>query len=171
MSEAIRWSPDLRGDAWVTYARGLTPSQLLARLPQGAIPVALGEQGGWAYAVEEAAAGTARGDDVSGPAITASADGAELLFFETRSWDPPAQFTYARGGRCVTSFGLGCGGEEDERSGDADVLAASLRVAGIIGDDRSRYEADEEFNMEGEVTIEVILDHFDAPRPPFAPTS
>ncbi|MFD4716592.1 hypothetical protein ACFWN5_44070 [Streptomyces sp. NPDC058430] len=171
MSEGMGWVDEPAGiDVWVTYARGLKPKELLKRLPQGAQPVVLGSSMGWAYAVERVDDSTARteSDDWAAPALQASSDGTDVLFFETRSWDPPSQFTYARSGRCVTSFGLGCGGEEEERAGDDDVLAAALEAAGIVGEDLHRYDEDEEFNLDGWETVRAICGFFEAPAPPLS---
>ncbi|KAB1139672.1 hypothetical protein F7R91_38960 [Streptomyces luteolifulvus] len=160
-------------DVWVTYARGLDPRELVSRLPEGARPLVVGSSQGWAYAVEQVGDGTARtaSDDWNAPALRASADGTDVLFFQTRSWDAPSQFMYARGGQCITWFGLGCGGEEDERAGEEDVLASALQAAGIVGDDTSRYEEDEEFNLDGWETVRVICEHFSAPLPPLRATA
>ncbi|AVZ70940.1 hypothetical protein SLUN_00315 [Streptomyces lunaelactis] len=44
-----------------------------------------------------------------------------------------------------------------------DILAPALEAAGIIGNDGSRYE-DDDFNLGGEETIRIIIDHFSLPR-------
>jgi hypothetical protein len=162
------WVEGFRDDVFVTYARGLTLGELRERLIGVQPPLVLGEAGGWVYAVETIQRPAGAPDELEAPAITASAGGAETVFFATRAWDPPSTFTYARDGRAVMGLSMGCGGEEEERmvgEGEEDFLAPALEAAGIIGEDESRYE-DESFNLHGRETIRVIIEHFGLPAPP-----
>ncbi|MFH8618084.1 hypothetical protein ACH4E8_23880 [Streptomyces sp. NPDC017979] len=165
---AFIWVENFTDDVYVTYARGITLEELRDRLVGVQPPLVLAEAKGWVYAVETIDRARNAPDEPQVPAIAASSGGAEVIFFSTRSWDPPSTFTYARDGLFALGFGMGCGGEEEERlmgEGESDFLAPVLEAAGIIGEDDSRYE-DEDFNLHGEETIRAITDYFDLPEPP-----
>ncbi|MFI0204821.1 MULTISPECIES: DUF6461 domain-containing protein [Streptomyces] len=147
-ADGIRWLADW--DQWfagLTFARGIGPDELAARL--GALPgvrpgplgataawslvaetvdgdgvARVGRWGGWSFAVEHGLpAGAERLAEVS-------RDGVEAVHLDPQPDHPPKQFAYARDGELVCCFGLG---EEVWRGGHRpDFLLPELIAAGIL---------------------------------------
>ncbi|WP_405786317.1 DUF6461 domain-containing protein [Streptomyces sp. NBC_01367] len=148
VTDGIRW---LAGwDQWfagLTFARGIAPDELAARLgalpglhpgPLGALDAwsmvtetvdgdgvaRVGRWGGWAFAVEHGQpAGAERLAEVS-------RGGVEAVHLDPQRDHPPKQFAYARDGELVCCFALG---EECWRGGHRpDFLLPELIAAGIL---------------------------------------
>ncbi|MFD7909388.1 DUF6461 domain-containing protein [Streptomyces sp. NPDC059752] len=148
VTDGIRW---LAGwDQWfagLTFARGIAPDELAARL--GALPglhpgslgaldawsmvtetvdgdgvARVGRWGGWAFAVEHGQpAGAERLAEVS-------RGGVEAVHLDPQRDHPPKQFAYARDGELVCCFALG---EECWRGGHRpDFLLPELIAAGVL---------------------------------------
>ncbi len=156
----IQWLADW--DEWfagLTFARGIAPDELAARL--GAVPgvrpgplgapaawsmvtetadgdgvARVGSWGGWSFAVEHGLpAGAERLADVSRA-------GVEAIHLDPQPDHPPKQFAYAMDGELVCCFGLG---EECWRGGHRpDFLLPELVAAGVLGQDGATAEADDE---------------------------
>ncbi|MFJ9763861.1 DUF6461 domain-containing protein [Streptomyces erythrochromogenes] len=147
----IQWLADW-GEwfAGLTFARGIAPDELAARL--GAVPgvcpgpldapaawsmvaetadgdgvARVGSWGGWSFAVEHGLpAGAERLAEVSRA-------GVEAVHIDPQPDHPPKQFAYARDGELVCCFGLG---EECWRGGHRpDFLLPELVAAGVLGPD------------------------------------
>ncbi|KOU15435.1 hypothetical protein ADK94_29185 [Streptomyces sp. XY593] len=145
--------------AGLTFARGIAPDELAARL--GAVPgvrpgplgapaawsmvtetadgdgvARVGSWGGWSFAVEHGLpAGAERLADVSRA-------GVEAIHLDPQPDHPPKQFAYAMDGELVCCFGLG---EECWRGGHRpDFLLPELVAAGVLGQDGATAEADDE---------------------------
>ncbi|MFH7595475.1 DUF6461 domain-containing protein [Streptomyces racemochromogenes] len=190
----IRW---LAGwDGWyagLTFARGIGPHQLAARL--GAAPgvhpgpmggsaawsmaaetrdgdgvARVGRWGGWSFAVEHGIpAGAERLTDVSRA-------GVEAVHLDPQPDHPPKQFAYARDGELVCCFGLG---EECWRGGHRpDFLLPELVAARILAPDGTfPYPDDVPDGRRDRLTLAVLEERFglslprhlveDAPLPAF----
>ncbi|WP_327260890.1 DUF6461 domain-containing protein [Streptomyces sp. NBC_01232] len=150
-AHGIRWLADW--DQWfagLTFARGIDPDELAARL--GALPgvhpgplgapdawsmvtetadgdgvARVGRWGGWSFAVEHGLpAGAERLAEVS-------RGGVEAVHLDPQPDHPPKQFAYALDGELVCCFGLG---EECWRGGHRpDFLLPELIAAGILTPD------------------------------------
>jgi hypothetical protein len=156
----IQWLA--RWDSWfagLTFARGIAPEELAARL--GAVPglhpgplgameawsmvtetvdgdgvARVGSWGGWSFAVEHGLpAGAERLAEVS-------RRGVEAVHLDPQPDHPPKQFAYARDGELICCFGLG---EECWRGGHRpDFLLPELVEAGILTPDGGPARPDDE---------------------------
>ncbi|WP_327733897.1 DUF6461 domain-containing protein [Streptomyces nojiriensis] len=151
VADGIRWLADW--DQWfagLTFARGIAPDELAARLgalpgvhpgPLGALDAwsmvtetvdgdgvaRVGRWGGWSFAVEHGQpAGAERLAEIS-------RGGVDAVHLDPQPDHPPKQFAYARDGELVCCFGLG---EECWRGGHRpDFLLPELIAAGILTPD------------------------------------
>ncbi|MFF8258765.1 DUF6461 domain-containing protein [Streptomyces virginiae] len=171
----IQWLADW-GEwfAGLTFARGITPDELAARL--GAVPgvrpgplgapaawsmvtetadgdgvARVGSWGGWSFAVEHGLpAGAERLAEVSGA-------GVEAIHLDPQPDHPPKQFAYARDGELVCCFGLG---EECRRGGHRpDFLLPELVAAGVLGPDGANTGPDDEPDEDRERRTLSVLEH------------
>jgi hypothetical protein len=154
MAEGIGWLLEPYAVDCVTFARGIEPAELVARLGarQGQRPrrvtveeamdalaapgvdgvARIGRAGDWCYAVEY---GDAVGPTAAGLEAV-SGDGAEAVSFRLTPGHPPSMFRYYEDGRHICSFGIG---EEIRRWGsDPDLLVPALVEAGVLPVRRGR---------------------------------
>ncbi|MEU6240232.1 DUF6461 domain-containing protein [Streptomyces sp. NPDC047024] len=146
-NRGLRWLVESEWQYSVTFARGITPDELAARLgapPDGTKPLATareaaglltdadvgvvrtGEAQGWAFAAEYGEAAGTRHDVLR----RISRGGVEAVNLNPQPFHPPPVFSYAADGELLCSFGLG---EEQRRWGSRpDLLLEELEAAGII---------------------------------------
>ncbi|MEV0094347.1 hypothetical protein [Streptomyces sp. NPDC050738] len=86
-------------------------------------------------------------------------------YFVPHCDDHPFQFAYCEGGFGLLYFNLGQR-RESRRTGD--LLVGELLAAGIVGRETG-YDTDPDFNSDGEVTLRIIVEHFQLPSPPLLP--
>ncbi|MEV7544367.1 DUF6461 domain-containing protein [Streptomyces sp. NPDC089915] len=190
----IQWLAGWEGwFAGLTFARGIGPRQLAARLgaapgihpgplggtaawsmaaetPDGDGVARVGRWGGWSFAVEHGIpAGADRLAEVSRA-------GAEAVHLDPQPDHPPKQFAYARDGELVCCFGLG---EEGWRGGHRpDFLLPELVAARVLAPDGTcPHPEDEPCGPRERVTLAVLEARFalslprhlveDAPLPAF----
>ncbi|MGW5116242.1 hypothetical protein ACWEQ8_12505 [Streptomyces noursei] len=171
MSDGITWLPDAwHGDApilFVTFARGISPADLVVRL--GAQPgevldpitfaeaerltyndresarvARFGECAGWSYAVEQgwpSKAWWAHPDVSTG--------GVEVLHLTPKTDDPPKECWYYRDGQTVGRFDFG-----DTPDEGMEFLLPAFEEAGLLDDDVS-----EEFDT-SRATLTALQQHF-----------
>ncbi|WP_433890510.1 DUF6461 domain-containing protein [Streptomyces sp. CA-111067] len=180
MAEGIGWILEPYLVDCVTFARGVEPAELAARL--GARPgqearsgsaedaagllgggaastvARVGRAGEWAFAVEY---GDAVGSTGSG-LRAASAGAAEAVNFLLTPWHPPSVFSYFRDGDAICSFGIG---EEGQRWGERpDLLAPALTEADVLPARPELRAAEAEAEAEAErvrrLSVLTIGEHF-----------
>jgi len=147
VSDGIGWLLEPYAVDCVTFASGVPPAALAARLGygpggdarsgsaqeaqealgSGARRVArVGEVAGWAFAVEygDAVGATARG------LVAVSGGGVAAVNFLLTPWSPPSPFRHYLDGEYVTGFGVG---EEARRYGaEPDLLVPALESLGVL---------------------------------------
>ncbi|MFF8931587.1 hypothetical protein ACF1AO_30470 [Streptomyces longwoodensis] len=176
MSDGITWLADAwRGDApalFVTFARGISPRDLVVRLgaPPGQVldPITIaeaerltfndresarvarfGECAGWSYAVEQGWPSKAwwAHPDVS-------AGDAEILHLTPKPDDPPRECWYYRDGQTIGRFDIG-----DTPDEGLEFLLPAFEEAGLLEDD-----VDEEFDSL-RATLAALQQHFSLSLP------
>ncbi|MFI5756718.1 DUF6461 domain-containing protein [Streptomyces sp. NPDC051569] len=148
MAEGIEWLLEPYVVDCVTFARGIEPADLVARLggrpgqkPRGASAddavdalaapdvdsvARVGRVHDWSFAVEY---GDAVGSTAAGLEAV-SRDGVEAINFLLTPWHPPSTFTYYRDAALTCSFGIG---QETWRRGrNPDLLVPALEEAGVL---------------------------------------
>ncbi|WP_327287848.1 DUF6461 domain-containing protein [Streptomyces sp. NBC_01198] len=176
MSDGIGWLLEPYLVDCVTFARGIPPTALAARLGSGpgedARPgsaqdaqealgsgarcvARVGEAAGWAFAVEY---GDAVGATAGGLAAV-SRGGVAAVNFLLTPWSPPSLFRHYLDGACVTGFGVG---EEARRYGaEPGLLVPALEALGVL-------PSGPQLDQRGmRLTMLAIEDHFGLrlPRP------
>ncbi|MGW7007883.1 DUF6461 domain-containing protein [Streptomyces sp. NPDC054933] len=147
MSSGVRWLAESEWLYSITFARGLSPEELAARV--GAAPAnmiqpltereavgllvspdiciaRIGQEDDWSFAAEYGEARGSRQDVLK----EVSRDGVDAVNLDPQVDHPPPMFSYASDGEVLCSFGLG---EEWSRWGaQPDLLNPAMEAAGVI---------------------------------------
>ncbi|MGW3657170.1 hypothetical protein ACWD6R_16415 [Streptomyces sp. NPDC005151] len=171
-TDGITWLADVwhAQDLNVTFARGISPGELVIRL--GAAPgmsldqitateaigmtgtdgcarvARFGECGGWSFALEPICPSAGWWGK---PGL--SAGGVEVLHLTPKGYDPPSEVWYYRDGATVGHFSIG-----EIPDGDMTFLAPAFEAAGLV-DDPVLSERPEDFDSV-RATLAVLEEHF-----------
>ncbi|MFE3827941.1 DUF6461 domain-containing protein [Streptomyces sp. NPDC059092] len=158
----------------VTFARGIGPGELVARLgarPAGPVRLAtavealdalaapgvgsvarVGRAAGWSFAVEY---GDAVGPTPDGLAAV-SHRGVDAVNFLLTPWHPPSVFRHYEDGRHICSFGIGA--ETHRLGSDPDLLVPALTALAVLPGPRWSDGARRERSHR--LTMLAVQDHF-----------